>query len=113
MENVKIKDYILSAKLNIGTRTTIYSDITNQYAIKLTHMDDNEHLHHDISYEAKIMRALESHKGFLKLIDFGVYEHFTYIITKRQGPSLKYLLGLCKGLFSLKTSLMLFDQIVL
>lgn len=93
----------------------MFTDKTNPdkyYAIKITHLAEEDIYGDDVSFEAKIFKRMEKKEGFLKLYDFGKYEHYMYLVTELQGPSVSYLLRLCKGVFSLKTSLMLFDQMI-
>ena len=115
MENVKIKNYNLQHKIFKGVDSIVFTDKTNPqrfYAIKVTHLTPSANHTDDVSFEAKIFKRMETQPGFLKLHDFGKNEHYTYTVTELQGPSLNYLLRLCKGVFSLKTTIMLFDQMV-
>lgn len=75
-----------------------------------------ESLHQSFSQlliEIQNYRALEG-RGFPKLIKQGisVENEFIYMATDLMGPSLEDLFNLCGGKFSVKTSLMLFYQIL-
>ncbi|KAI0209215.1 Casein kinase 1-like protein 5 [Lamellibrachia satsuma] len=63
--------------------------------------------------EGNIFRNLEGGPGIPKIYWFGVYEpHYNGLVMEYLGPSLQDLFAYCHRKFSLKTILMLFDQII-
>ena len=67
--------------------------------------------------EAKIYKLLNTslkHKqiGFPKLYCYGSEGDYNYLVMELLGPSLSELLAYCNGKFTLKTILLLADQIV-
>ena len=63
-------------------------------------------------YESKIYRILQEGTGIPKLYWYGVEYDYNIIILELLGPSLETLLKYCKSPFSLKTVLMIADQVL-
>jgi len=63
--------------------------------------------------EATIYKALQGKPGIPKLLWSGTEGHFNGMATELLGPSLETLLQACKKPFSLGTTLMIADQMVL
>ena len=66
----------------------------------------------DILKEAKIYKMIEGKKHFLELKTYQRHENGIIIEVERAGPSIEELMYFCGGRLSLKTSLMLFDQML-
>ena len=63
-------------------------------------------------YEAKILKTYEKAVGFPRLFWVGQENKSAYMVMELLGPSLEDLFFLCGCQFSLKTVLMLADQMV-
>lgn len=66
-----------------------------------------------LMYEAKVYKQLRLNPGFPKLLHFGTEKRYNAMVIELLGPSLEELFNLCKRRFSLKTVLMLIDQLLL
>ncbi|KAH8246625.1 hypothetical protein KR038_006304 [Drosophila bunnanda] len=64
-------------------------------------------------YEAKVYKHLSHSSGFPKLLHFGSEKRYNAMVIELLGPSLEELFNLCKRRFSLKTVMMLIDQLLL
>ena len=62
--------------------------------------------------EAKILRELRDTEGIPSVKEYKSAEKLRYLVMDRLGPSVANLLKHCHGGLSLKTTLMLFDQLV-
>jgi hypothetical protein len=62
--------------------------------------------------EAKIYQLVKGGVGIPNLYWFGVENNYRALVTDILGPSLEQLLKFCKGVFTLKTVLLLIDQIM-
>ena len=63
--------------------------------------------------EAKILMAMRTKSGFPSVKEFKSTDKFHYLVMDRLGPNVNSLLKFCNQKFSLKTTLMIFDQAVL
>ncbi|KAH8334371.1 casein kinase I [Drosophila kikkawai] len=66
-----------------------------------------------LMYEAKVYKQLRLNPGFPKLLHFGTERRYNAMVIELLGPSLEELFNLCKRRFSLKTVMMLIDQLLL
>ena len=62
--------------------------------------------------ESKVYRILQEGTGIPKLYWYGIEGDFNVLVLELLGPSLDTLLSYCKRPFSLKTVLMIADQII-
>jgi predicted Ser/Thr protein kinase len=62
--------------------------------------------------EAKFYRLVKGGTGIPNLYWYGIENNFRALVTDILGPSLEHLLKYCKGKFSLKTVLLIADQIL-
>lgn len=69
--------------------------------------------HPQLRYEAHIYKSLQNSFGFPMLRYFGTEKEFHIMIIDLLGPSLEDLFSYCRRRFSLKTVLMLADQMLL
>ena len=105
--------YRLSRKLGCGAFGDIYHGTnirTNEeVAIKLEPVRTK---HPQLLYETKLYRILQGGVGVPNVHWFGVEGDYNVMVIDLLGPSLEDLLNYCKRKFSLKTVLMLADQML-
>ncbi|KAH8324534.1 hypothetical protein KR074_009946, partial [Drosophila pseudoananassae] len=66
-----------------------------------------------LMYEAKVYELLADSAGFPALLHFGCEKNYNAMVIELLGSSLEQLFNKCKRRFSLKTVLMLVDQLLL
>ncbi|KAH8249774.1 hypothetical protein KR032_012304, partial [Drosophila birchii] len=64
-------------------------------------------------YEAKVYKHLALNPGFPKMLHFGSEKRYNAMVIELLGPSLEELFNLCKRRFTMKTVMMLIDQLLL
>ena len=105
--------YILGGKIGNGSFGEIYlgtdSHSHEEVAIKLEHIRSR---HPQLMYESKIYTMLQGHAGIPNIHWSGVEGDYNVLVLDLLGPSLEDLFTFCGRTFSLKTSLMIFDQII-
>lgn len=116
MTNLNIEGYTYSRDLHIGKNSFLFEAINNTSGlinvIKVKNYSSEEQFTKDIHKESKMLKSLETIKGFPKMMNAIQTGQSIAIIMEKLGPSLEELLGFMKGRFSLKTSLLLFDQML-
>lgn len=100
-------------KIKSGSFGSVYLGIntmTNKkIAIKLTRVPNK---HPDYFFESKTYLELQRGVGIPKIHWYGIEKGFCIMVLDLLGPSLEDLLHMCNGKFSLKTVLMLADQMI-
>lgn len=91
--------------MNIGRDTTNNDEI----AIKLEHYSVDPSF---LAGEVHLYRILKHRNGFSRVFWYGQQDDFRIMVFQLLGPSLGDLLHYCGGRFSLKTILLLFDQLL-
>ncbi|XP_017044896.1 casein kinase I [Drosophila ficusphila] len=66
-----------------------------------------------LMYEAKVYEQLIRSPGFPALLHYGKEKQFNAMVIELLGPSLEELFNVCKRRFSLKTVIMLTDQLLM
>ncbi|XP_010415390.1 PREDICTED: casein kinase 1-like protein 5 [Camelina sativa] len=103
----------LGRKIGSGSFGEIYlgTDVqTNEeVAIKL---ESVKTAHPQLSYESRIYRVLQGGTGIPNMKWYGTEGDFNVLVMDLLGPSLEDLFGYCNRKFSLKTVLMLADQMI-
>ncbi|CAF0965669.1 unnamed protein product [Adineta ricciae] len=103
----------LERKLGSGSFGDVYRALNIQtrehVAIKL---ETNSNSLSQLTFEAKIYRLLQGIQGIPKIFWFGEENDYKCLVMELLGPSLEDLFYLCKRQFSLKTILMLADQMI-
>lgn len=103
----------LGRKIGSGSFGEIYlgTDVqTNEeVAIKL---ESVKTAHPQLSYESRIYRVLQGGTGIPNMKWYGVEGDYNVLVMDLLGPSLEDLFSYCKRQFSLKTVLMLADQMI-
>lgn len=105
--------YRLGRKIGSGSFGDIYigTNITNgeEVAIKLESIQTR---HPQLHYESKLYKILEGGVGIPRIKWFGVEGDFSVMVMELLGPSLEDLFNFCERKFSLKTVLLLADQLL-
>lgn len=103
----------MGRKIGSGSFGEIYLGVniqTNEeVAIKLESVNSK---HQQLLYESKLIRLLQGGPGLPGVLWYGVEGSFNVLVMDLLGPSLEDLFNYCGRLFSLKTVLMLADQMV-
>ncbi|XP_071689433.1 casein kinase 1-like protein 9 [Rutidosis leptorrhynchoides] len=112
-------DHILGGKFKLGRKIgsgsfgELYLGVNIQsgeeVAIKLEPVKTR---HPQLHYESKIYRLLQGGTGIPNLKWFGVEGEYNIMVIDLLGPSLEDLFNYCNRKFSLKTVLMLADQLI-
>lgn len=68
--------------------------------------------HLQLRHESQIYQLIGKTTGFATMYWFGEEGDFNILVTELLGPTLEELLGICKKQFSLKTVLMIADQMI-
>ncbi|KAG0486682.1 hypothetical protein HPP92_008777 [Vanilla planifolia] len=112
MAQIVGKKYKLVRKIGSGSFGEIYLGFNMQnneeVAIKLEPVNTK---HPQLQYESKLYMLLQG-TGVPQLRWFGVEGEFNVMVIDLLGPSLEDLLNYCKRKFTLKTVLMLADQLI-
>ncbi len=116
MLNLKFGDFTPTKLLHVGQHSCLYEVIdskTNQtYIVKLKNYPAEKQYSKDFYLEGKVIESMSGSKNIPRLIEQKVEETFAYIVMEKLGPSLAELLNYCNGQFSLKTTLLIFDQMI-
>ncbi|PJF18082.1 CK1/CK1/CK1-D protein kinase Hhp1 [Paramicrosporidium saccamoebae] len=99
--------YIVMEKIGSGAFGDIYSD--QHVAVKV---ESRRSPHPQLDYEAKVYKCLEGTPGIPRMHYFGVVGEYNTMVMDLMGPSLEDLFNYCNRKFSLKTVLMLADQML-
>lgn len=105
--------YRLGKKIGSGSFGDIYLGTTvttgEEVAIKLESVKSR---HPQLLYESKIYRILSGGVGIPNLLWYGVEGDYNVMVIELLGPSLEDLFMFCSRKFSLKTVVMLADQLL-
>ena len=105
--------YLLGRKLGQGSGGVVYLAVHvvsgAQYAVKLESIHARRYL---LEYEARLYRYLHGGEGFNKVYWYGCVEEHNVMVMDLQGSNLKEVLAHSGGKFTLKTVLMLADQMI-
>ncbi|XP_033249747.1 casein kinase I [Drosophila miranda] len=105
--------YRVVKRIGSGSFGDIYLGVclkdASEVAIKV---ERNEAKYPQLAYEAKVYQKLAKNPGFPTLKHFGCEQHFKAMVIELLGPSLEELFTTCKRRFSLKTVLMVADQLL-
>ncbi|XP_023163168.1 casein kinase I [Drosophila hydei] len=106
--------YRLLKSIGSGSFGEIYQGINTQdgkdVAVKIEAIDVKYPL---LRYEAKVYEQIGPHAGLPALLHYGSEKRFNALVMELLGPSLEDLFNLCKRHFTLKTVLMLADQLLM
>ncbi|EGD75767.1 CK1/CK1/CK1-D protein kinase [Salpingoeca rosetta] len=105
--------YRIGRKIGFGSFGDIYigTDITTgeEVAIKLENVSTP---HPQLQYESKLYKILQGGEGIPQLKWYGVEGDYNVMVMELLGPSLEDLFNFCNRKFSVKTVLMLADQMI-
>ena len=105
--------YVLVKKIGNGAFGEIYSAINTktqeEVAVKLELMTSK---HPQLFYEVKLYKLLSGAVGIPQIHWYGIEGDYNVMVMDLLGPSLEDLFAYCKRKFSLKTVLMLADQML-
>ncbi|CAG9318695.1 unnamed protein product [Blepharisma stoltei] len=105
--------YRLGKKIGSGSFGEIFLGIniqTNEeVAIKLENVNTK---HPQLMYESKLIKLLQGGPGLPGVLWYGIEGNFNVMVMDLLGPSLEDLFNFCNRRFTLKTVLMLADQLV-
>lgn len=105
--------YRLQHKLGSGSFGDIYQAVNfntgEEVAVKL---EPTKARHPQLSSEAKIYKILQGGNGIPSVKWFGQEKDFNVLVMELLGPNLEDLFNFCQRKFSLKTVLMLVDQMI-
>ncbi|KAJ5080639.1 casein kinase 1-like protein [Anaeramoeba ignava] len=105
--------YRLERKIGAGSFGVIYEGFNvstkEEVAIKLESLNNK---HPQLSYESKVYRTLSGGVGIPYVRWFGIESEFNVMIMDLLGPTLEDLFNSCSRKFSLKTILMIADQLI-
>jgi len=105
--------YRLGRKIGSGSFGDIYigTNITNgeEVAIKLESVQSK---HPQLQYESRLYRLLEGGVGIPQIKWFGVEGDYNVMVMELLGPSLEDLFNFCSRKFTIKTVLLLADQLI-
>jgi len=105
--------YALGHKLGCGSFGDIYVAINTksgeEHAVKV---ESSTSKHPQLLYEAKVLKHLQGVSGIANLYYHGVEGDYNVMVMDLLGPSLERLFTSCNRRFSLKTVLMVCDQLL-
>lgn len=105
--------YRLGRKIGSGSFGEIYigtnSQSNEEVAVKLESVNTR---HPQLHYESKLYRILQGGTGIPNIRWYGVEGDYNVLVMDLLGPSLEDLFNFCARKFSLKTVLMLADQMI-
>ncbi|RAL45620.1 hypothetical protein DM860_009484 [Cuscuta australis] len=113
MEPLVKNKYRLGRKIGSGSFGEIFTatdlQTNEEVAIKLENVQTS---HPQLLYESKIYRILQGGTGIANVRWFGVEREYNVMVMDLLGPTLEDLFNFCSMKFSLKTVLMLADQMI-
>ncbi|PSS14040.1 Casein kinase 1-like protein [Actinidia chinensis var. chinensis] len=113
MDHVVAGKFKLGRKIGSGSFGELYLGVNiqtgDEVAIKLESVKTK---HPQLHYESKIYSILQGGTGIPNLKWFGVESEYNVMIIDLLGPSLEDLFNYCNRKFTLKTVLMLADQLI-
>uniref|UniRef100_A0A1A9WFW3 non-specific serine/threonine protein kinase n=1 Tax=Glossina brevipalpis TaxID=37001 RepID=A0A1A9WFW3_9MUSC len=105
--------YRLSRKIGSGSFGDIYLGISIQSGEEVAvKMESTSARHPQLQYEAKLYRILSGGVGIPRIRHHGKEKNFHILVMDLLGPSLEDLFNFCTRHFTIKTVLMLVDQMI-
>lgn len=110
--NPSEKIFRITKRLGAGSFGEIYlgtSSIGKKVAVKFEKQDCP---HPQLRHEFKVYRELENIVGFAKIQSYGTTKNYNHLVMELLGPSLEDQFRKCGGRFSLRTVLIIADQLL-
>ena len=104
--------YTLIQKIGAGTFGEIYLSSTSkgeEFAVKIERLSSRSP---QLIYESKVLKQIQGGPGIPVLKWSGIEGNYTMMILELLGPNIEDLLNMCNRKFSLKTVLMVADQLL-
>ena len=117
MENIRIGKLETKRLMHVGQFSNIYEvEGLNkdglESVVKFKMFKEGEEFVHDLFLEVKIFQLMRGNRHIPRLLSQKVDKQSSYIQMERLGASLTDLKLMCGNSFSLKTTLLLFDQML-
>ncbi|CAD8181451.1 unnamed protein product [Paramecium octaurelia] len=114
IKNIPLKSgqYTTQQRLGSGSFGEIYLVISQTNEILAAKLEEAKSKHPQLVFEAKVTKALAGGIGIPTLHYFGQEAGLNVMIIDLLGPNLEDLFNLCQRKFSLKTVIMLADQMI-
>jgi serine/threonine protein kinase len=114
--NCKFGDYTPHRLIHVGQNSCLYevkgTNSDTVQILKLKNYQPKDKFTKDFYLEGKIIETMKDSRNFPHLIEQQVHDSFSFIVMNKLGPSISELFNYCNGHFSLKTSLLVFDQMI-
>lgn len=120
LSNLSLENRLVGGKYRLlkaigrGSFGEIYQGINTQdgkdVAVKVEAIDAKPPL---LRHETKVYQRIGSHVGLPTCLHYGTEKRFNALVMELLGPSLEDLFNYCKRHFSLKTVLMITDQLLM
>ncbi|EDX16570.1 GD24797 [Drosophila simulans] len=105
--------YRVIRKIGSGSFGDIYLGMSIQSGEEVAIKMESAHARHpQLLYEAKLYRILSGGVGFPRIRHHGKEKNFNTLVMDLLGPSLEDLFNFCTRHFTIKTVLMLVDQMI-
>uniref|UniRef100_A0AC34QTT1 Protein kinase domain-containing protein n=1 Tax=Panagrolaimus sp. JU765 TaxID=591449 RepID=A0AC34QTT1_9BILA len=105
--------YKLKRKIGSGSFGDIYLGINIQTGIEFAcKVESTRARHPQLLYESKVYRILKGGVGIPHVLFFGQEQDHNFLVMDLLGPSLEDLFNFCGRKFTMKTILMLVDQMI-
>jgi casein kinase 1 len=104
--------YRITRKIAEGSNRSIYLGSNTQTNEEVAIILEHQQKESNIFFESRIYRVLQEGMGIPKLLWSGNESGFNVIVLELLGPNLKHLLAYCRHTFSLKTVLLLAEQLI-
>eukprot|EP00927_Polykrikos_kofoidii_P056607 TRINITY_DN50705_c0_g1_i1.p1 TRINITY_DN50705_c0_g1~~TRINITY_DN50705_c0_g1_i1.p1 ORF type:complete len:382 (+),score=76.34 TRINITY_DN50705_c0_g1_i1:91-1236(+) len=106
--------WVLTKLLGSGSFGQIYiakalADDSTEVAVKLEMKNTK---HPQLVYEAKLLKLLQGSTGIAEVYHYSVEEEHTVMVMELMGPSLEDVFNICKRSLSVKSTVMLADEML-
>ena len=106
------KKYLLKERIGGGSFGQIFYGVNQENEARIAAKLEKRSPNATLVREAKVISDLRGQTGFPSLYDYGKEDNYNFIIVSLLGLNLEKLFKLCNYRFSLKTVLMIADQMI-